>query len=108
MRKLVLALIVVAACSDGTGPGGSNMTALVNGARFTSVPAPDGHVGLLDTFNLSMTLTGVHVISVGQLYESIGLTLGNYQGIGRYQTCSSPNSVFGTYFKQKTAYEIDM
>ena len=100
MRKLLFAIIVVTACSDGTGPGGAGMTALVNGSQFTSIPLPDDHIGLLDTFNFSMTLTGIHVISIGKVYESIGLTLGNYRGIGRYQTCSSPNSVFGTYFKQ--------
>jgi len=100
MRKLLLAVVVVAACSDGTGPGGTSMTALVNGAQFTSIPLPDDHIGLLDTLTLSMTLTGIHVISVGKLYESIGLDLTNYHGIGRYQTCGSPDLVFGTYFKQ--------
>ena len=100
MRKLLLAVIIVAACSDGTGPGATSMTALVNGAQFTSVPAPDDHVALLDTFNMSLSLLGTHVISPGILYESIGLTLSDYHGIGRYSTCATPSSVFGTYFKQ--------
>lgn len=100
MRKLLLAVIIVAACSDGTGPGATSMTALVNGAQFTSIPAPDNHIALLDTLNASLSLLGTHVISVGMVYESIGLTITNYRGVGRYQTCGSPNAVFGTYFKQ--------
>lgn len=96
MRKILLVAIAVAACSDATGPTKSVMTARVNGSPFTAADSQTFGLGLLDTLNMSLSLFGSQM-APSLVLENVALTLRQFHGVGQYQTCGSPSSMFGLY-----------
>jgi len=96
MRKAFLLAIVVAACSDATGPTKSVMTALVNGNRFNGTPLTASTLGILDTSTKSLAIIGIQAISP-EMSENVVLTLRDFHGAGQYETCGTVSSMFGLY-----------
>lgn len=96
---LLLALLVVA-CSDATHPTAAPplMWAVVNDTSFTSTSSPTDQLGTLDTTKRQLFVATVQTTTPTD-YEGIVLTIQNFHGIGRYQTCGTSNTVVGQYYR---------
>ncbi|HYK09277.1 MAG TPA: hypothetical protein VEV39_00585 [Gemmatimonadales bacterium] len=98
MRKILLLAIAVAACGDVTGPAKSVITATVNGTPFTAADTQPFGLGMLDTLNMSLVLTGSQFVSP-LVYQSLSVSLRDFHGVGQYQTCGHLSSMFGIYYQ---------
>ncbi|HKV69730.1 MAG TPA: DUF6252 family protein [Gemmatimonadales bacterium] len=94
----LLVLAVAVACSDATGPAADTLSALVNGSAFTGRTYPTGSVGLLDTVDMGLTITGIQFMSP-TMSENLILSVRGFHGVGQYRTCTTSSYLFGVYFK---------